>query len=259
MHAKPDLRVVSEWTIAGSGSVIADVIRLTCMRFTTRQLLILFVGIALFATLYGNHRVKLAKRLRRVQQAVNVINHVPDNRYLCDQEFDPVALIRAVNHLVDMDRDEAIEAMVTSLHSYPNRNNVEFVANLLLQKRIYEVSPTMLETEGLLFAIECPPGSEFAGGVKNTEKLISLMHETEFRTTKLPLPADVKSIVEMVLEKSEFKGFILYNFVRHAGEDPKKLFENCNNDEQMLSRFRKLNFQTDQRNLRYTISENNGG
>ena len=26
MHAKPDLRVVLEWTIAGSGSVIADVI-----------------------------------------------------------------------------------------------------------------------------------------------------------------------------------------------------------------------------------------
>ena len=28
MHAKPDLRVVLKWTIAGSGSVIADVIRL---------------------------------------------------------------------------------------------------------------------------------------------------------------------------------------------------------------------------------------
>ena len=28
MHAKPDLRVVLEWTIAGSGSVIADVITL---------------------------------------------------------------------------------------------------------------------------------------------------------------------------------------------------------------------------------------
>ena len=28
MHAKPDLRVVLEWTIAGSGSVIADVILL---------------------------------------------------------------------------------------------------------------------------------------------------------------------------------------------------------------------------------------
>ena len=27
MHAKPDLRVVLEWTIAGSGSVIADVIQ----------------------------------------------------------------------------------------------------------------------------------------------------------------------------------------------------------------------------------------
>ena len=27
MHAKPDLRVVIEWTIAGSGSVIAAVIR----------------------------------------------------------------------------------------------------------------------------------------------------------------------------------------------------------------------------------------
>ena len=25
MHAKPDLRVVLEWTVAGSGSVIADV------------------------------------------------------------------------------------------------------------------------------------------------------------------------------------------------------------------------------------------
>ena len=28
MHAKPDLRVILEWTIAGSGSVIADVITL---------------------------------------------------------------------------------------------------------------------------------------------------------------------------------------------------------------------------------------
>ena len=28
MHAKPDLRVVLKWTIAGSGSVIADVIQL---------------------------------------------------------------------------------------------------------------------------------------------------------------------------------------------------------------------------------------
>ena len=28
MHAKPDLRVVLEWMIAGSGSVIAAVIRL---------------------------------------------------------------------------------------------------------------------------------------------------------------------------------------------------------------------------------------
>ena len=34
MHAKPDLRVVLEWTIAGSGSVIADVIRLTHQRMT---------------------------------------------------------------------------------------------------------------------------------------------------------------------------------------------------------------------------------
>ena len=29
MHAKPDLRVILEWTIAGSGSVIADVILLS--------------------------------------------------------------------------------------------------------------------------------------------------------------------------------------------------------------------------------------
>ena len=28
MHAKPDLRVVLEWTITGSGSVIADVMQL---------------------------------------------------------------------------------------------------------------------------------------------------------------------------------------------------------------------------------------
>ena len=28
MHAKPDLRVVLKWMIAGSGSVITDVIRL---------------------------------------------------------------------------------------------------------------------------------------------------------------------------------------------------------------------------------------
>ena len=28
MHAKPDLRVVLKWMIAGSGSVIADVIQL---------------------------------------------------------------------------------------------------------------------------------------------------------------------------------------------------------------------------------------
>ena len=28
MHAKPDLRVLLKWMIAGSGSVIADVIRL---------------------------------------------------------------------------------------------------------------------------------------------------------------------------------------------------------------------------------------
>ena len=28
MHAKPDLRVILKWTIAGSGSVLADVIHL---------------------------------------------------------------------------------------------------------------------------------------------------------------------------------------------------------------------------------------
>ena len=32
MHAKPDLRVVLEWMIAGSGSVIADVIRLNLIQ-----------------------------------------------------------------------------------------------------------------------------------------------------------------------------------------------------------------------------------
>lgn len=232
---------------------------LTCMRFTTQHLLTLVIGIALLATLYGNYRIKLAKRIRRVQQAVEVIHQVPDNRYLCDQQFDPVALIRAVNHLVDMDRDEAIDAIVTSVNSHPNRNNVEFVANLLLQKRIYEVSPTMLETEGLLFAVECPPGNEFEVGIDNVDELISLMHETEFRTTKLPLPVDAKPIVERVLEKSDVKRFVLYNFVRHAGKDPKKLFENCNNDEQMLRRFRQLEFQTDRRKFTYAITENNGG
>ena len=38
MHAKPDLRVFLKWMIAGSGSVIADVIRLNKMRFPTRTL-----------------------------------------------------------------------------------------------------------------------------------------------------------------------------------------------------------------------------
>ena len=226
------------------------------MRFTIRHLLMLVVGVALIAALYSNHRIKLGKKVRRVQQAVNIIQQVPDNRYLCDQNFDPTALVRAVNHLVDMDRDEAIEAIGSSMHSYPYRNNVEFVANLLLQKQIYEVSSTMLETEGLLFAVQCSPGSEGQTGVENADELISLMHETEFRATKLTLPTDPKSIVEMVLDKSDVQGFILYNFVRHAGKDPKQLFENCNDDEQMLNRFRQLKFRTDQRNFRYSITEN---
>ena len=39
MHAKPDLRVVLEWKIAGSGSVITDV-----MWFNYRDMLELDVG-----------------------------------------------------------------------------------------------------------------------------------------------------------------------------------------------------------------------
>ena len=41
MHAKPDLRVVLEWTIAGSGSVIAAVIQLRFLRHTAG---IVFMG-----------------------------------------------------------------------------------------------------------------------------------------------------------------------------------------------------------------------
>ena len=53
MHAKPDLRVVLKWTIAGSGSVIADVILFRAfrvpplMKFNLSTLLLLIFVIAL--------------------------------------------------------------------------------------------------------------------------------------------------------------------------------------------------------------------
>ena len=47
MHAKPDLRVVLKWKIAGSGSVIADVIRL---RQNQMDIADLAMSIGFFAT-----------------------------------------------------------------------------------------------------------------------------------------------------------------------------------------------------------------
>ena len=48
MHAKPDLRVVLEWKIAGSGSVITDVILLEQMNFSLRELLLLILLVSLY-------------------------------------------------------------------------------------------------------------------------------------------------------------------------------------------------------------------
>ena len=53
MHAKPDLRVFLKWMIAGSGSVITDVIRLglQLMRFPIRILILVIVASALVSAL----------------------------------------------------------------------------------------------------------------------------------------------------------------------------------------------------------------
>ena len=51
MHAKPDLRVVLKWMIAGSGSVIADVIPLTSLRLRMNTLRWLVIAILLFISL----------------------------------------------------------------------------------------------------------------------------------------------------------------------------------------------------------------
>ena len=78
MHAKPDLRVFLKWMIAGSGSVITDVIQTQVIALMQIRLRTILVVVALgFAVLAASPQLlRLAfPRLARIHEVRSLLNH----------------------------------------------------------------------------------------------------------------------------------------------------------------------------------------